>query len=197
MTVEDLFPHAEVVTSAIGPDVAERLRAGITDYERYALLDRGSYEVAPVRDPELLHRVCGLGARRLGRELVAIEGRALRLRAGDYLLARHDRATGVAGDRRATGVAGDRHATRVAGDRRVHDGRPVELVLDLSPHAGSSEIQYRRLGQVFFTVPNVPRSLAIVERTPVITCNHTYVSKRALGVEVVRLVVLASYTSSR
>jgi len=173
MTVEDMFPHAEVVTSAIGPDVADRVRAGITGYQRYALLDRGSYEVAPVGDADLLHRVCGLGARRLGRELVAIEGRVLRLRAGDYLLARHDR------------------------DRHLLDGRPVELVLDLSPAPVESEIQYRRRGQVFFRVPCVPRSLAIVERTPVITCNHTYVSKRVLGVEVIRLVVLASYTSSR
>jgi hypothetical protein len=170
MTVEDMFPHTEVVQSAIGPEVAERLRSGVTGYERYALYDRGSYEVAPVRDPDLLARVCGLGARRLGRELIAIEGRALRLRAGDYLLARHD---------------------------RIHEGRPVELVLDLSPTAVRAEIQYRRLGQVFFRVPCSPRSLAIVERTPVITSNHTYVSKLALGVEVIRLVVLASYTSPR
>ncbi len=170
MTLEDMFPHAEVVTSAVGPDVAERLRAGITGYQRYALLDRGSYEVAPVRDPELLDRVCGLGARRLGRELVALEGRALRLRPGDYLLARHE---------------------------QVQAGKPVELVLDLSPAAAPAEIQYRRRGQVFFRVPCVPRSLAVVERSPMISCNHTYVSKLALDVEVVRLVVLASYTSSR
>lgn len=164
MTVEDLFPHAEVVASAIGPDVAARLRAGLTGWTRYALLDRGSYEVTPVTDPDLLDRVCGLGARRLGRPLRAIEARAIRMRGGDYVLARHDRPS---------------------------EQRQVELVLDLSPAPVRQELQYRRLGQVFLRVPCAPCSLAVVERTPVITANHTYVSKLALGAEVVRLIIRA------
>lgn len=159
-----MFPHAEVVPSAIGADVATRLRGEITGYRRYALVDRGSYEFAPLEDPDLLERICGLGARRLGHPLKAIDGRALKLTAGDYLLARHD---------------------------RVLEQRAVELVLDVSPTPVQCEIQYRRLGNVFFRVPCSPRSLAVVERTPVITCNHTYVSKLRLGVEVVRLVVIA------
>jgi hypothetical protein len=170
MTLEDLFPHAEVVASAIGPDVAERLRASLTGFQRFALYDRGSYDVAPVTDPDLLDRICGLGARRIGKPLTAISARAIRLRAGDYLLAHHDHAPA---------------------------GRPLELVLDLSPAPVRQELQYRRLGQVFLRVPCSPCSLAVVERTPAISCNHTYVSKLALGAEVIRLIVLASSPSPR
>ncbi len=170
MTLEDMFPHAEVVPAAIEPDEATRVRAAITGYQRYALVDRGSYEVAPVNEPALVERICKLAAERLGKPLVASSARALRLRAGDYLLARHD---------------------------QIHEGRPVELVLDLSPVPVRAEIQYRRLGHVFFRAPCSPRSLAIVERTPAITCNHTYVSKLMHGIEVVRLIVLASSPSSR
>lgn len=164
-----MFPHVEVIAHAIGPDQAASLRAGITGYRRYALVDRGSYEWAPLAEP-VLRQVCELGAHRLGRALAPLDGRALRLSAGDYLLARHDQP--------------------VSGDARV-----VELVLDLSPVPVRAELQYRRLGNVFFRVPCSPRSLAVVERTPVVTCNHTYVSKLLLGVEVVRLIVRAGYTA--
>ncbi len=163
-----MFPHAELVPAACGPDEVAALRSSVTNYQRYGLVDRGSYEVGEVTassafDRTIL-RMLDLASQRFGRMLVARETRVLRLRGGDYLLARHD---------------------------RPHEGRPVELVLDLSPTPVRAEIQYRRLGQVFFRVPCSPRSLAIVERTPAITCNHTYVSKLMLGVEVVRLIVLA------
>jgi hypothetical protein len=52
-------------------------------------------------------------------------------------------------------------------------------------------VHYRRRGAVFFRVPCVPRSLAIVERGPAVTRNHTYVSKLSNGV-VIRLVMLAA-----
>jgi len=163
-----MFPTAELVAGAIDVTTATELRGSITNYRRYALLDRGSYQVADVGQSNVLDRtmsrVLGLAGELLGRVVVAHEIRALRLEAGDYLLARHD---------------------------RVHEDRPLELVLDLSPVPVAAEIQYRRLGQVFFRVPASPRSLAIVQRTPAITCNHTYISKLRLGVEVVRLVVLA------
>jgi hypothetical protein len=169
MTLEDMFPTAELAAGAIDAPTANELRTSITGYTRYALLDRGSYEIAtpdpcPVLD-RAVNRICSLAGEMLGgRTLAPYEIRALRLTAGDYLLARHD---------------------------RVHEGRPIELVLDISPFPVQAEIQYRRLGQVFFRMPGSPRSLAIVERTPAITCNHSYVSKLRLGVELVRLVVMA------
>ena len=53
-----------------------------------------------------------------------------------------------------------------------------------------AEVHYRRRGQVFFRAPCAPGSLAIVERGPTVSCNHTYVSKRHADASVVRLVLL-------
>lgn len=167
MTLEDMFPVAELAAGAVDAELATEMRTSITGYRRYALLDRGSYEIAEPSSPALdcgIARMIALASELTARSLAAYETRALRLTAGDYLLARHD---------------------------RVFEGRPLELVLDLSPTPVQAEIQYRRLGQVFFRMPCSPRSLAIVERTPAITCNHSYVSKLRLGVEIVRLAVLA------
>ncbi len=162
-----MFPVAELATGVVEAELAAEMRASITGYRRYALLDHGSYEIAAPSNPILdrgIARMIALASELTARPLEAYETRALRLTAGDYLLARHD---------------------------RVFEGRPLELVLDLSPVPVQAEIQYRRLGQVFFRMPCSPRSLAIVERTPAITCNHSYVSKLRLGVEVIRLAVLA------
>jgi len=93
--------------------------------------------------------------------------RALRLSPGDYILAHHD---------------------------ELHDNLPLELVLDLSPAPMPAEIHYRRRGSVFLRVPCVPRSLAVVERGPTVTRNHTYASKLHAGV-IVRLVMLATAAS--
>lgn len=162
-----MFPVAELAPGAVDAAMATELRDAITGYRRYDLLDRGSYDVAEPTGAAIdrgVARMLALAGELTDRTLAAYEVRALRLTAGDYLLARHD---------------------------RLHDGRPLELTLDLSPFPVQAEIQYRRLGQVFFRMPCSPRSLAIVERTPAITCNHSYVSKLRLGVEIVRLVVLA------
>jgi len=160
------FPHAELVERAIAPARAAELRASLA-FERYALLDRGSYEVAPFVNDRTIVDVLDHASKRL----VATGARVVLLRAGDYLLARHD----------------DIHATIVT---RNDSRRCFELVLDLSPAPAAAEIHYRRRGQVFFRVPCVPGSLAIVERTATVTCNHTYVSKLAPA-EVVRLIVQA------
>jgi hypothetical protein len=93
--------------------------------------------------------------------------RAYRLVPGDYILAHHD---------------------------ELYDDLPLELVLDLSPRPMPAQIHYRRRGAVFFQVPCVPRSLAIVERGPAVTRNHTYISKRITG-EVIRLVMIARAAS--
>ncbi len=158
---------AVVVPSAIGPELAAETRARLerAEYKRYALLDRGSYdEVKSPAEPELLTALTGIAAAVTDRSLEVAEVRALRLCPGDYLLVRHD---------------------------RVHEGRPVELILDLSPsHVPGAEVHYRHRGQVFFVFPSAPGSLAIVERGPTVMSNHTYLSKRHADASVVRLVVL-------
>jgi hypothetical protein len=156
------------------------------------LIDRGSYEHAVIDEPVLFARLAGIvektlamagdAARLMGTSagttsadsraheasaMRVVDARVLRLSPGDYLLAHHD---------------------------RVHEGNPIELVLDLSeiPVVGA-EIHYRRRGAVFFRVPSAPRSMAIVERGPTVTCNHTYVSKLhtgSMGSAIVRLLAL-------
>ena len=158
---------AVIVPAAIGAAVASEVRARLehAKYTRYALLDRGSYDVlANPAEPELLDVLCGIAVEVTGRSLSLVESRALRLGPGDYLLVRHD---------------------------RVFDDRPIELVLDLSvaPVPGA-EVHWRHRGQVFFTMPSTPGALAIVERGPTVMCNHTYVSKLHAGASIVRLSVL-------
>ena len=158
---------AVVVPSAIGLDAADDLRGRLDrlGYTRYALLDRASYEEAGALDePVLVEVLAGLAEAVTGRSLTPDPPRVLRLGPGDYCLVRHD---------------------------RVHDDRPVELILDLSPaNVPRAEVHYRHRGQVFFTFPSTPGALALVERGPTVMCNHTYVSKRHVGASVVRLVML-------
>lgn len=158
---------AAIIPDAIGPAAAAALRDRLerAGYTRYALLDRGGYDViADLREPAVFAPLIEIAARVTGRSLAIAEARALRLGPGDYLLAHHD---------------------------RILDGHPVELMLDVSP-AGvpGAEVHYRRRGQVYFRVPCAPGSLAIVERGPTVACNHTYVSKRYPVASVVRLVLL-------
>ena len=152
---------AAIVPDAITPALAAELRTRVR-YERYTLLDRGSYEYAPLDEPALFAKLVDIVGTRTSVSRVE-EARVLRLSPGDYLLAHHD---------------------------RVHEGNPTELVIDLSETAvPGAEVHYRRRGAVFFRVPPAPGSMAIVERGPTVTCNHTYVSKRSTS-SVVRLVAL-------
>ncbi len=176
---------AEIVPDAITPALAAELRARVEPhYARYTLVDRGSYEHAPIDEPALFAKLAAIVENRLAiagadamalaganatgatsakRTMTVVEARVLRLSPGDYLLAHHD---------------------------RVHEGNPIELVVDLSETAiAGAEVHYRRRGAVFFRVPSAPRSLAIVERGPTVTCNHAYVSRLREGA-VVRLVAL-------
>jgi len=168
-TLEQLFGGrtAMVVDDVVGPSRAAEVRGRLarTGYTRYALLDRGSYELlADPQEPALLAALTEIAARMTGRALAVAEARALRLGPGDYLLAHHD---------------------------RLHEDHPVELTLDLSPASvPGAELHYRRRGQVYFRVPCVPGSLAIVERGPTVSCNHTYVSKRNPVARIVRLMLL-------
>jgi hypothetical protein len=173
-TLDQLFARriATVVPDAVGPTLAADVRARIdraatgagTGYARFALLDRGSYDLALVPDePALVTALTGLAAQVTGRSLVLADARALRLGPGDYLLAHHDRR---------------------------HDEPLVELMLDLSPASvPGADVHYRRHGKVVFQVVSRPGALSIVERGPETTCHHAYVSKRYPGACVVRLVL--------
>jgi len=159
---------AVIVPSAIGADLAAEARATLeaTGYARYTLVDRGSYgfvDDPPL--PALLETLVGIASAVTGRELSRVGARVLHFGPGDYLLVRHD---------------------------RVHEDRPVELVLDLSPRAvPGTAIHYRHRGQVYFAAQSQPGALTIVERGPTVMANHTYVSKRFTDASVVRLVVIA------
>ena len=142
---------------------AARLRGGWS-WERYGLIDRGSYEVAhAIDEPELADVAVRAASRAMNRELRFGEARALRLSPGDYLLAHHD---------------------------RVYEGFPVEVMFDLSElEVPGAAVHYRRRGNVFFVFPSQPGAVSIVERGPTVTCNHTYVSKRQ-SATVTRVVML-------
>ena len=145
------------------PDAFPRVRHELTGWRRYALLDRGSYEW--IDSPQILTReIVELAERVTSRKgLAIVESRALRLVAGDYVLAHHD---------------------------RLHDDNPVEVIVDLSRATVDAEVHYRRRGQTFLRVPTVPGTASVVERGPAITCNHTYVSKRYPDACVIRIVAL-------
>src|SRR5690606_3301939 len=167
--LDQLFGAALAVPDAIDAVQAAAIRARCDErgYTRYALLDRGSYEVlhdVAAGEPVLAQLALDAAGRATGRTLAVAESRVLRLSPGDYLLAHHD---------------------------RIHDDNPVEVTIDLSPaHVSDTEVHYRRRGQVFFRFPCTPGALAIVERGVTVTCNHTYVSKLHEGASVVRCVVL-------
>jgi hypothetical protein len=150
----------------IVPELAGAARArGGWIWERYSLIDRGSYEIArSVIEPELAEVAARAASRFANRELRLGATHALRLSAGDYLLAHHD---------------------------TVYADYPIEVMFDLSPReVRGAEAHYRRRGKVFFRFPSQPGAASIVERGPTVTCNHTYVSKLDAGATVVRLVVL-------
>jgi hypothetical protein len=164
---------AVTIPAAVSAELARTLRAEAerAGYGRYSLLDRGSYEVLELEGrgaawDEVARALVGIAREVTGRPLVfaLAAARVLRLRAGDYLLVRHD---------------------------RVAEGPAVELVLDLSPApVPSAEVHWRHRGQVYFTFPSSPGALALVERGPTVLANHTYVSRMDRAAEVVRLVAM-------
>lgn len=150
---------------------AVRQRLVAKGYARYPLIDRGSYEF--LDDPRdaigapLLAALQAAASKATGRSLALASAapavRALRLRAGDYLLAHHDRDS---------------------------DDGTVELTLDLSASVSEGAgVVYLRAGKPFFHLPSQPGALAIVERDASVRCHHAYLSKRFPAAEVIRLVV--------
>jgi hypothetical protein len=164
-TLDALFGAALLVPDAIDAGRAAAIRQQCRGFTRYALLDRGSYDVLHDPNvPEAIELVTRAAERATGRSLMLSSSRIVRLVAGDYVLAHHD---------------------------SIYEDNPVEVTLDLSPAAvPDAEVHYRRSGQVFFRVPSTPGVLAIVERGVTITCNHTYVSKLHRDADVWRLIVL-------
>lgn len=170
-SLDELFAArmATVVPDVVGAAAAAEVRGRLAGagWVRFGLVDRGSYDrVEPVAELALCERLVAMAAALTEQSLRLREVWALRLGAGDYLLAHHD---------------------------RVPEDRVVEVTLDLSAAAvAGAEVHYRRRGQVYVRVPCVPGSLAVVERDAEVTCHHTYVSKRHTGAEVVRLVLRAA-----
>jgi hypothetical protein len=142
-----------------------RLRLERVGYTEFRLVDRGHFdEIVNVDLPDVLAELTSTAREITGRVLEPTSARAVRLGPGDYVLLRHD---------------------------RVHEGRPVEAILDLSAApVPRAEVHYRHRGQLFFSVPSSPRTLALIERGPTVMCNHTYVSKLHPSASVVRLIVL-------
>jgi hypothetical protein len=157
---------AWVVPDVIDAEAAARLRAGFdaAGYQRYRLIDRGSYDYLEAVDaPAILDTLAALAARVSDRSLVVVGARVLRLHAGDYLLAHHD---------------------------RIDSAPRVEVVLDASAVAiPGAEVHYRNRGAVFHRWSSQPGAAGIVERGPALACNHTYVSRRWPDAAIVRLVV--------
>lgn len=152
MSLDQLFGVAAIVPAdaacTLGP------------WQPYRQLDHGRYDFAEAEVPATL---VALAANAVGRPLRVERARVIRLRAGDYVLARHD---------------------------PLRDDAPVEIVYDLSPRAAASEVVYLRRGRPFFQVPCARGTLAIVERGPTVSSYHTYVSKRDPAADVQRLVAL-------
>ena len=165
-----LYGVATIVPGVIDAPRASQLRDALArlGYARYTLLDRGSYDV--IADPalpelaDLLATLVAHASEVTDRRLTLDETRVLRLGPGDYVLANHD---------------------------PLDDDDPVELVLDLTPAAVAAEVCYQRRGQLYFRFPSQPGALAIVERGPTVTSNHSYLSKRDPAISVVRLVARA------
>lgn len=164
--LEDLF-HRRVAVSVpgvISAAEATALRARLEPaYARYALFDRGSYDVVDaVAEPAIVARMAEHAAAHAGRTLTLVGARAIRLRAGDYVLARHD-----------------------AG----HDDERVEATLDLSAQpVADADVFYRSSGTVYACFPAAPGTLVVAARDASVTCSHGYVSKLRGAAEVVRLI---------
>ena len=162
-TLEQMFGVSLVIPDAISRAKLAPARERLTGWTRYALLDRGSFDI--IESPNVLEaEIVELARRSTSRTGLAIhESNAFSFAAGDYLLTHHD---------------------------RLHEDNPVEVTIDLSPSPGDAEFHYRRRGQVFLRIPSVPGTASVVERGPAITRNHTYVSKRDPHARVIRIVAL-------
>ncbi|MEZ4401026.1 MAG: hypothetical protein R3B06_13460 [Kofleriaceae bacterium] len=156
---------AVIVESLVTPAAAAAARARLAaaGYARYPRIDLGSYQACVAPDePDLVAAAARAVEPSVGFPVVAEQVRAWWLGPGDYVLAHHD----------PPGRFG-----------------LVEVVVDLSPAPAAAEVHYRRRGQLYFVMPAVPGTAAIVERGPAVTSNHTYLSHRGPAAHVVRLII--------
>jgi hypothetical protein len=160
-------PRAVFVPGAITAAAAAVLRAlaDAAAWSRFDVADRGSYHEATLGTDPLLDELAALACAITGEELAPIAVRARRLRHGDYSL--------MKGDARSRPA-----------------GLLAELVVDLSDAAtGEAEVSYTDGSAALVVVPQLPRSLALVERTPAIHRHERYLTHRIGAREVVRLYV--------
>ncbi len=145
---------------------AARAALEATGYRRLLGIDRAAAELCERPDlPALVARARTLATAATGGAGVVRACFAVRLRAGDYVLAHHDLV----------------ESGPIAG---------VEVMFDLSEAVvPGAVVHYRRRGQVYAELPSDPSAAAVVERGPAVTSNHTYLSKAFGAATVVRLVV--------
>jgi hypothetical protein len=156
---------AELCTDVFDATIATRLRFAFetNGYQRYRLLDRGRYQFIETSFLQEMSPMIALASTVTKRSVTCVSTRVIRLKAGDFLLAHHD---------------------------QFDQDLPIELTVDISQHAvPDADIVYRRRGQAFFSLPARPLCAAVVERGPAVNCHHSYISKRNLDAEIVRIVM--------
>lgn len=139
------------------------------------LADRGRYAHGEPPLSEPLRTSLSELAQELTRaRLVMARHRVLRLRHLGYSLQRDDAAW-----------------LDAAAPGRAHAPYPVELTLDLSERAcGEAEVVYTHRGKGFFTVPQRPGVVAVVERGVTVGRYDRYLTHRVADAVVTRLCVL-------
>jgi hypothetical protein len=135
-------------------------------FARTALAHRGCYERATVPVPEAsLAELLELASECARRPLTVAMHQWSRLRAGDYSLARDDDAWA---------------------ERLTPTG--IDLTVDLSADAsGEAEVVFTHRGQPFFTMPQRPREVSIVQRGPTVRRYERYLTHRLEDHVVTRL----------
>jgi hypothetical protein len=157
--------HHVVVPSLLEPDAAARLRAQVKDeVAPFYIADRGRYRLSTTHvDEELFAALAAFAGAVAGVPLQRVEQRWLRFAHGDYQLTHGD------------------HVDRVA------RGRHLELTLDFSAgETDQGETVYTD-GRVTFVVPQLPLSLALVERDDSLYRYDRYFNHKIGDAEVWRL----------
>ncbi|NUP13272.1 MAG: hypothetical protein HOW73_45110 [Polyangiaceae bacterium] len=164
---------AVAVDDAIDPSIVRQTReaAAHVTFEGFDLAHRGRYAFStePI-PPAALEALVDVASRCSGEVLSVTAHRYVRLRCGDYVLARDDESFCAA-------VAP--HA--------------IDLSLDLSVDLTcEAEVVFTHRSQAFFTVPQRPGVVGIVRRMPTVGRYERYLTHRVGALEVVRLRLVLS-----
>jgi hypothetical protein len=159
---------AALVDDAFSSETWRSLReaAERVSFSRFDLAPRGKYEMSIAEAPSAaITEARELVASFAGGPVALAMHRFMRLRRGDYALVLDD-------------------APRVA---RLAPGG-FELIVDLSRAASSeAEVVFTHRGDAFFTMPQRPRSVALVARGPTVRRYARYLTHRLGEASVVRL----------